>query len=83
VTEGWRKKHNEELHNLYSSPHYQDDQIKDDDMARTCSKHGEMRNVYKILAGKPEGTRPLRRPWCRSEDNIKTNHRETGFEGVD
>jgi hypothetical protein len=24
--------------------------------------HGEMRNAYKILVGKPEGNRPLGRP---------------------
>jgi hypothetical protein len=28
----------------------------------------EKRNTYKILVGKPEGKRPLRRPWCRWED---------------
>jgi hypothetical protein len=34
------------------------------------SKHGEMRNAYKILVGKPEGKRPLGRPSSRWEDNI-------------
>jgi len=30
VAGGWRTLHNEELHNLYSSPHYhQSDQIED------------------------------------------------------
>jgi hypothetical protein len=33
---------------------------------RKVSTHGEMRNAYKILVWKPEGTRP-----CRWEDNIK------------
>jgi len=32
---------------------------------------GERRGVYRILMGKPEGTRPLGRPRCRWEDNIK------------
>jgi len=33
---------------------------------------GERRSVYRFLVGKPEGKRPLGRPWCRWEDNIKT-----------
>jgi hypothetical protein len=32
---------------------------------------GEMRNVYKMLVGKPEGKRPLGRPRHRWEDNIR------------
>jgi hypothetical protein len=43
---------------------------------------GEM-NVYKILVGKPEGKRTLRRPKHRFEDNIKMDHREIEWEGVD
>ena len=27
--------------------------------------------VYRVLVGKPEGQRPLGRPRCRWEDNIK------------
>jgi hypothetical protein len=34
-----------------------------------------MRNAYKILVGKPEGKRPLRRPKHRWEDNIKMGNR--------
>jgi hypothetical protein len=32
---------------------------------------GEGRGVYRVLVGKPEGKRPLWRPRCRWEDNIK------------
>jgi hypothetical protein len=32
---------------------------------------GEKRNAYSILAGKPEGKRPLGRPRPRLEDNIR------------
>jgi hypothetical protein len=38
-----------------------------------------MRNIYKTLVGKPEGKRPLK-SW---ENNIKMDHRETGFGDVD
>jgi hypothetical protein len=37
---------------------------------------GEIRNAYKILVGKPEGKRPLRRPRHRWEDRIKMDLRK-------
>jgi hypothetical protein len=37
-----------------------------------------MRNAYKILVGKPEGKRPLKRPRHRWEDNVKMDLREKG-----
>jgi hypothetical protein len=43
----------------------------------------EMRNVYNILVGKPEGMRPLGRPRSRWEDNIAMDLIETVWEGVD
>jgi hypothetical protein len=47
VTGGWRKLHNEELHNLYSSPSIIR-MIKDDEMGRACSTNGEKINAYRI-----------------------------------
>jgi hypothetical protein len=44
---------------------------------------GEVRGAYNILVGRPEGRRPLRRPRCRWEDNIKMDLREIGFGDVD
>jgi hypothetical protein len=44
---------------------------------------GEVRGAYNILVGRPEGRRPLGRPRCRGEDNIKMDLRETGFGDVD
>jgi hypothetical protein len=41
------------------------------------ARRGEKRNAYRILMGTPEGKRPLRRPSCRQEDNIKMDLRET------
>jgi cell wall assembly regulator SMI1 len=42
-----------------------------------------VRNVYKILVGKPEGKRPLGRPRCRWEDNTRMDLREIELECVD
>jgi hypothetical protein len=39
---------------------------------------GEMRNEYNILVGKPEGNKPLGRPKCRWEDNIRLDFKEIG-----
>jgi hypothetical protein len=41
------------------------------------------RKVYKVLVGKPEGKRPLRRPRCRWEDGIRMDLREISLGGVD
>jgi hypothetical protein len=51
-------------------------------VVREYSEHGEMMNAYRILVGKPEGKRPLGRPRCRWEDNIKMYLRETGWGGM-
>jgi hypothetical protein len=59
VTGGWRKLHNEELHNLYSSPSIIRI-IKSRRMrwAGYVARMGEKRNVYRLLVGR----RPLERP---------------------
>jgi hypothetical protein len=59
----WRKLHNKELHNLYSSPDIIR-QVKSRRMrwAGNVARMGEERKVYKVLVEKPEGKRPLRRP---------------------
>jgi hypothetical protein len=38
----------------------------------------EGRGVYKVLVGKPEGKRPLGRPTCRRDANIKMDLQEVG-----
>jgi hypothetical protein len=62
VTGGWRKLHNEELHNLYSFPSIIRI-IKSRRMrwAGHVARMGEKRNAYRILVGNPEGKRPLGR----------------------
>jgi hypothetical protein len=57
-TRGWRKLHNEKLHNIYSSP-----SIIRMTKSRRMRWAGnvarmERRNAYRILVGKPEGRRP-------------------------
>jgi hypothetical protein len=84
VTGDWRKLHNEELHNLYSSPSI----IKmTKSMRMTWAGHvariGEKRNAYRILVGKPEGKRPLERPRRRWVDNIKKDLRDIGWDRMD
>jgi hypothetical protein len=79
----WRKLHNDELHSLYSSPNIVR-VIKSRGMrwAEHVARMGEGRGVYKVLVGRPEGKRPLGRPRCRGEDNIKLELRETGIDGA-
>jgi hypothetical protein len=79
----WRKLHNDELHNLYSSPNIVR-VIKSRRMrwAGHVSRMGEGRGVYRILVGRPEGKRPLGRPRCRFDNNIKMNLREIGIDGA-
>jgi hypothetical protein len=40
---------------------------------------GEERNLCKIFVGKPDGKRPLGRPWRRWEDGIRMDLREIGW----
>jgi hypothetical protein len=63
VTGDWRKLHNEELHNLYSSPNILR-MIKSRRMrwAGHVARMGETRNAYGRLVGKPEGNRSPGRP---------------------
>jgi hypothetical protein len=39
---------------------------------------GEVRGVYRVLVGKPEGKRPLGRPRRRWEDSVRMDLKEMG-----
>ena len=69
----------EELNDLYSSPNIVR-VIKSRRMrwAGHVARMEEGRGVHKVLVGKPEGKRPLRRPRRRWEDNIKMDLEEVG-----
>jgi hypothetical protein len=43
---------------------------------------GDGRGVYRVLVGRAEGKRPLRRPRHRWDDNIKMGLREMGIDGA-
>jgi hypothetical protein len=77
VAGGWRRLHNEKLHNLYTSPN-----IIRVIKSRRMRWVGDvacmiqMRNAYKILVVMPERKILLRRPRCRWDDNIRMDVRE-------
>jgi hypothetical protein len=80
----WRKHHNEELHDLYSSPDIvwviKSRRMR---LAGHVAQMGEERGVYRVFVGKPEGKRPLGRPRHRWEDNIRMGIQEVGCGGMD
>jgi hypothetical protein len=84
VTGDWRKLHNEEIRNLYSSPSIIRI-IKSRTIRLTghVARMGEKRNAYILLVGKPEGKRPLGRRRRRWMDNIRMDLQEVGWGKVD
>jgi hypothetical protein len=79
VTGEWRKLHNKELRDLYSSRSIIR-LIKPRRMRWTghVARMGAKRNAYRLLMGKPEGKRPLGRPRRRWVDNIRMDLGEVG-----
>jgi hypothetical protein len=84
MTGGWRKLHNEELHNLYSSPSIVR-MIKSRKIRWTgqIARSSEKMNAFNVLVGTPEGKRPLRRPCCKWVNNFKIDITEIEWDGMD
>ena len=79
VTGEWRRLHNQEINDLYSSPNIVR-VIKSRRMrwAGHVARMGEERGIYRVLVGKPEGRNPMERPRRRWVDNIKMDLQEMG-----
>jgi hypothetical protein len=75
---GWRKLHNQQLRDFYSSPSIIRI-IKSRKMRWVghVARMREKRNAYRLLVGKPEGKRPL------GMDNTRMDLLETGWGSVD
>jgi len=84
LTGEWRKLHNEELNDLYSSPNIilviKSRRLR---WAGHIARMGERRDVCRVLVGKPERKRPLGSPRRKWEDNIKIDLQEVGCGGMD
>jgi hypothetical protein len=84
VTGEWRKLHDEELRDLYSSPSI----IRIIKSRRMrweghVARIGEKRNAYRLLVGKPEGKRPIGKTRRRWVDNIRMDLGGVGWGDVD
>jgi hypothetical protein len=80
ITGKWRRLINKELYSVFSSPNIiwviKSRRLR---WAGHVAHMGERRGAYRVLLGKPEGRRPLERPRCRWQDNIKMDLREEGW----
>jgi hypothetical protein len=80
---GWKKLHNEELHNFYSSPNIIRKMKSQMRWAGHVVHMGDIINVYKISDGKPEGKRSFGRSRYRWEGNSRMDLGEIRWEVVD
>jgi hypothetical protein len=61
VTGEWRKLHNEELNNLYSSPKiFRVIKSRRMRLAEHVARMGQWRGIYRVLVRKPDGKNHLR-----------------------
>ena len=77
----WRSLHNEELHDVHRSPNIVR-MIKSRILRwpRNVHRIEEGRSIFKVLAGKPTGNRPVGRPRHRWENNIRITLKKIGVD---
>ena len=84
VTWEWRRLYDEELHSLYSSPKIirviKSRRLR---WAGHVAHTGASKGANRVLVGKPEERRSLRKPRSRWADNIKTDLQEVEWESMD
>jgi hypothetical protein len=59
------------------------DKMKLGERDSACGTYGGEQRQIQHFGGQTCGTRPLRRPGCRWEDNIKMDHKGIGWESMD
>jgi hypothetical protein len=78
VTGDWRRVHNEELHDLYTSPNIiQVIRSRRMSWMGHVACMGERSGAYSILVEQPEGRRPLGRQRHRGKANVKMDFKDT------
>jgi hypothetical protein len=78
VTGGWRKMHNEELHNLYSSRNIEVENQEDELCGAVCSAHGgDKKSVH--FGSEARRKEPFGRLGHRWKVNNKMDLREIGW----
>jgi hypothetical protein len=84
VTGEWRRLHNVELYDLYSSPNiirvFKSRRMR---WAEHVALIGERKDAYKVFVRRPERKRQLGRPRRRRKDNIKMDLQEVEWEVMD
>ena len=84
VIRQWRKLHNEELNDLFSSPNVvRVMKSRRKRWAGHVARMGDRGDVRSVLVGKSEGKRPLGRRRHRWKDNIMMSVQEVGCGGMD
>jgi hypothetical protein len=81
LTREWRRLHNEELYDLYTS-YYSGDQIKTNEMDGACGTPEEQERCIQGFGGETCGKRPLGRHRHRWEDNLEIDLQEVELRGM-